>query len=82
MDKFGDAIEVCYKSLSSNDSLDLTGWTHSLVRHMCILSGCDYITSIQGIGLKTAYKLLKQHRTVENVGQKGSSSLLTNFIEM
>jgi exonuclease-1 len=68
MDKFGDAIEVRYRSLSSNESLDLTGWTISLVRHMCILSGCDYITSIQGIGLKKAHKLLKQHRTVEKVG--------------
>jgi exonuclease-1 len=67
MDKFGEAIEICYKDLSSNESLDFTGWTPSLVRQMCILSGCDYIASIQGIGLKTAYKLLKQHRTVENV---------------
>lgn len=67
MDKFGNGVEVRYKSLSSNESLDLNGWTHTLVRQMCILSGCDYVTSIQGIGLKTAYKLLKQHRTVENV---------------
>jgi exonuclease-1 len=68
MDKSGEAMEIRYKDLSSNDSLDLRGWTPSLMRQMCILSGCDYAASIQGIGLKTAHKLLKQHRTIENVG--------------
>jgi exonuclease-1 len=68
MDKFGKATEICYTRLSSNQTLDLNGWSHQLIRQMCILSGCDYINSIQGIGLKTAHKLLKQHRTAENVG--------------
>lgn len=28
-------------------------------RHMCILSGCDYLDSLPGIGLKTALKFIK-----------------------
>lgn len=28
---------------------------------MCILSGCDYLESIKGIGLKKAYKLVHEH---------------------
>jgi len=28
---------------------------------MCILSGCDYLESIKGIGFKKAYKLVHEH---------------------
>lgn len=34
---------------------------------MAILSGCDYLPSIPGIGLKTAYTLLRKHKTAERV---------------
>ena len=34
---------------------------------MAILSGCDYLPSIPGIGLKTAWALLRKHKTVENM---------------
>lgn len=32
-----------------------------------MLSGCDYLPSIHGLGLKTAHKLLRRHKTVEGV---------------
>ena len=32
-----------------------------------MLSGCDYLPSIPGVGLKTAYQLLKRHKTVDKV---------------
>jgi exonuclease-1 len=35
-------------------------WTMDRFRQMCILSGCDYLASPPGIGLKTAMKLLKK----------------------
>lgn len=28
---------------------------------MCILSGCDYLSSLPGVGLKTAYALMSRH---------------------
>lgn len=34
-----------------------------------MLSGCDYLDSIPGIGLKTAHRMLRQHKTVEKVVQ-------------
>ena len=34
---------------------------------MCILCGCDYCSTIKGIGPKTALKLIKEHKTIENV---------------
>jgi 5'-3' exonuclease len=30
---------------------------------MCLLAGCDYLPNVPGLGIKTAYKLVKQHRT-------------------
>lgn len=34
---------------------------------ICILCGCDYCGTIRGIGPKTAYKLITQHKTLEKV---------------
>lgn len=33
----------------------------------CILSGCDYIPSVQGIGLKSAIKYFYEHGVIEKV---------------
>ena len=32
---------------------------------MCILSGCDYLGSIKGIGFKTAHKLIEENFTFD-----------------
>lgn len=53
----------------AKDSLSLIGWTDTQFRWMAMLSGCDYLPSIQGIGLKTAHSLVKKHKTVEKVLQ-------------
>lgn len=34
---------------------------------LCILCGCDYCPSIKGVGPKTAYKLIQEHKTIEKV---------------
>jgi flap endonuclease-1 len=34
---------------------------------LCILCGCDYVDSLSRIGVITAYKLIIQHRTIENI---------------
>ena len=48
-------------------TLSLLGWSDVQFRTMAILSGCDYLPSIPGIGLKTAWVLLKKHKTVEGM---------------
>ena len=50
----------------SND-ISLVGWSDVQFRAMAILSGCDYLPSIPGIGLKTACTLLRKWKTVEQV---------------
>lgn len=34
---------------------------------MCILCGCDYSDTIDGVGPITAYKLIKEHKNIEAV---------------
>ncbi len=34
---------------------------------LCILCGCDYCSTIKGIGPKTALKLIRAHKSIENV---------------
>lgn len=53
--------------LSSDGALDLTGWTRHQFLHMCILSGCDYVPSIAGMGIKSAYRVARSGRTVDKV---------------
>eukprot|EP00942_MAST-04A_sp_MAST-4A-sp1_P013012 g13012.t1 len=36
---------------------------------LCILCGCDYMDSIRGVGSKTAFKLMKEHGSLEKVLQ-------------
>jgi len=52
---------------ASSDSISLYGWSDSQFRSMAILSGCDYLPSISGIGLKTAWSLLRKWKTAEQV---------------
>jgi flap endonuclease-1 len=34
---------------------------------LCILMGCDYCPTIEGIGMHTAFKLIKKHDNIENI---------------
>ncbi len=37
---------------------------------LCILCGCDYTNQISGLGPATAFKLIKEHKTIEAVLEK------------
>ncbi|KAH8829312.1 PIN domain-like protein [Flagelloscypha sp. PMI_526] len=54
-------------SANDGNSISLLGWSDIQFRRMAILSGCDYLPSIPGIGLKTASTLLRKWKTVEHV---------------
>lgn len=51
----------------TSESISLVGWSDCQFRRMAMLSGCDYLPSIPGIGLKTAWTLLRKYKTVEKV---------------
>ena len=43
---------------------------------LCILLKCDYNVNIPGVGIKTAYKLIQQHKRINNIPSKYDTSCL------
>ena len=41
------------------------GWTEEMFRGMCVLSGCDFVDSAPGWGLKRAHALLAKYRSFD-----------------
>lgn len=58
MDKEGNGLEIDQSNLGRCRSLGNV-FTEEKFRYMCILSGCDYLPSLHGIGLGKACKLLR-----------------------
>lgn len=67
LDKYGDCIEICRNRFTSCKEISLVGWSDADFRWMAILSGCDYLTGIGGLGLKTAHRMLRKHKTVDRL---------------
>ncbi|KAK4124599.1 hypothetical protein N657DRAFT_644845 [Parathielavia appendiculata] len=67
MDQHGQCVEINRRDFCAVREISLTGWTDNEFRHMAILSGCDYLKGVNNIGLKTAYRLIRKHKTPERV---------------
>ncbi|KAI1385731.1 uncharacterized protein F4822DRAFT_414017 [Hypoxylon trugodes] len=67
LDQYGNCIEVNRRDFGACREVSLTGWSDAQFRQMAILSGCDYLDSINNMGLKTAYRMLRKHKTPEKV---------------
>lgn len=57
LDLTGRCQRVEEKSLGRVPALN--GFTHDQFRHICILSGCDYLPNVRGVGIAKAVKALK-----------------------
>ncbi|KAF4360670.1 hypothetical protein G4B88_010665 [Cannabis sativa] len=67
MDKFGQAVQFQQSKLQHNKDLSFAGFTKQMILEMCILSGCDYLQSLPGMGLKRAHALIKRFTTYDKV---------------
>jgi exonuclease-1 len=47
-----------------------------------MLSGCDYLPSIPGLGLKTSHKLLRRYKTVERILNAIRSGAVSNRLKL
>ncbi|XP_039118277.1 LOW QUALITY PROTEIN: exonuclease 1-like [Dioscorea cayenensis subsp. rotundata] len=74
MDKFGDGVEFRCSMLGKNKDLDFSGFTKNMLLEICIFSGCDYLQSLLGIGLKQAHALVQKFESYKKV-KKFSSSI-------
>ena len=62
MDKQGDGTEIDLAHLKEvSEPLNFAGFSHEMFLTTCILSGCDYLDSIKGIGFKKAFKLVYEN---------------------
>lgn len=67
MDKFGQGVLFQSSMLGQNEELDFSGFTKQMFLEMCILSGCDYLQSVLGMGLKRAHALIQKFKSYEKV---------------
>ena len=67
LDQYGDCIEINRADFSACREISLVGWTDEEFRRMAILSGCDYLGNITGMGLKNAYRLVRKFKTAEKI---------------
>ena len=67
LDQYGECMMVHRRDFTACREVSLVGWTDADFRHMAILSGCDYLPSINNMGLKTAYRLLRKYKNVERL---------------
>ncbi|CAG8374053.1 unnamed protein product [Penicillium salamii] len=65
LDQHGECIEINRADFGACREVSLAGWSDADFRTMCILSGCDYLANIPKMGLKTAYRIVRKHRSVE-----------------
>ncbi|KAI1129758.1 hypothetical protein F5Y10DRAFT_237579 [Nemania abortiva] len=67
LDQYGQCVEINRRDFNACREVSFVGWDDRLFRQMAILSGCDYLESIPSLGLKTAHRLLRKHKTVERI---------------
>ncbi|KAK7359162.1 hypothetical protein VNO77_01110 [Canavalia gladiata] len=67
MDKFGQGVQFQYSMLLKNKELSFEGFNRQMLLEMCILSGCDYLQSLPGMGLKRAHASIKRFRSYDKV---------------
>jgi exonuclease-1 len=67
LDQYGDCVVIDRNDFTACREVSFVGWTDKEFRCMAILSGCDYLTNIDKMGLKTAYRLLRKHKTIDRL---------------
>ncbi|KAJ2064538.1 hypothetical protein GGI17_000865 [Coemansia sp. S146] len=60
LDQYGEAVIFDRQKMMDAKAVGIKGWTNEQVRRMCILSGCDYLPSVPGVGLKKAHRYVSR----------------------
>lgn len=69
LNQYGECIEIDRADFALCKEISLTGWTDAMFRRMAILSGCDYLSNIDKMGLKTAYRYVRKYKETEKTLQ-------------
>ncbi|KAK6462989.1 PIN domain-like protein [Scheffersomyces coipomensis] len=64
----GSCVEICRENFSKVSSLPyLSKYTQEQLRLVAMLSGCDYTKGVAGVGLKSAFNLVKKYNNLDKV---------------
>ncbi|WRT66840.1 uncharacterized protein IL334_003803 [Kwoniella shivajii] len=84
LDGNGQCVWIHRDNLATIRDFPMHGWTDVEFRRMAMLSGCDYLDSIAGIGLKKAHALMRRFKTVEKLLQhirlEGSMTIPQDYL--
>lgn len=67
MDNNGNGYEIDIHNLKNVKEVNLMGFSQDMFLTACIMSGCDYLDSIKGIGFKTACELVRKHKIISAI---------------
>ncbi|CAD8179368.1 unnamed protein product [Paramecium octaurelia] len=85
LDKFGYGEEIDYNSISSCTEYNFQNWHHQKFLTFCILSGCDYLSSLSGIGIKRAYQIVatsqNYKQAIDNLQRKQKITVPFDYVE-
>ncbi|KAG2198209.1 hypothetical protein INT46_000875 [Mucor plumbeus] len=62
---FSEARKMPIDEVNLEKALEGLELTMAQFTDLCILMGCDYTETIRGVGPKSAYNLIKQHKTID-----------------
>lgn len=65
LNQYGECVEIERADFRLCKDINLAGWSDARFRRMAILSGCDYLPSIDKMGLKTAYRFIRKYEDPE-----------------
>ena len=69
LDQYGECVEINRADFAACREISLVGWSDAEFRRMAILSGCDYLASINRMGLKSAYRFVRKYKNIEKIIQ-------------
>lgn len=68
LNDFGECIEICRDDFHKVKTITgLENFTQEQLRLVAMLSGCDYTKGIPGVGIKTAFNLVKKYNDITRV---------------
>jgi len=74
--------EIVIDDIKDNKSVNFTWFNHCMFLTTCILSGCDYLNQIAGIGIKTAQRSISRVTTFRGfLGEINNKSNIPNDYE-
>jgi len=77
---FANSKNVMVQSMNYAKAIEGLGLTHDQFVDLCILLGCDYCDSIRGVGPKTALKLIREHKCIENILKEIASNKKSKYV--